>query len=145
MYLHDIIAEEATLSFTTEPTTQKSEGIRDEGHLFITSILQKVLSVKSEVQKTGDATYDMEKMIGLVGKLKDSLFEQFSESEKKYLSFVEKILNEDCKARKEHTDNIRLGYSNTLEGFYYPIRRGHVAHYTYKGHRFDRCPLTFNL
>lgn len=54
MYLHDIIAEEATLSFTTEPTTQKSEGIRDEGHLFITSILQKVLSVKTEVQKTGD-------------------------------------------------------------------------------------------
>ncbi len=128
MYLHDIIAEEATLSFTTEPTTQKSEGIRDEGHLFITSILQKVLSVKSEIQKNGDATYDMEKKIGLVGKLKDSLFGQFSESEKKYLDFVEKILNEDCKQRKERTDNILLGYSNTLEGFYYPIRRGHVAY-----------------
>jgi len=45
MYLHDIIAEEATLSFNTEPTTQKSEVIRDEGHLFITGILPKVLSV----------------------------------------------------------------------------------------------------
>lgn len=50
MYLHDIIAEEATLSFNTEPTTQKGEGIRDKGHLFITSILQNALSVKSDAE-----------------------------------------------------------------------------------------------
>ena len=51
MYLHDVITEKATLSFTTEPTAQDGEGIRDKGHLFITSILQKALSVKGETSK----------------------------------------------------------------------------------------------
>ena len=46
MYLHDVITEKATLSFTTEPTAQDGEGIRDKGHLFITSILQNALIVK---------------------------------------------------------------------------------------------------
>ena len=45
MYLHDVITEKATLSFNTEPTTKNSEGIRDKGHLYITSILQKALKV----------------------------------------------------------------------------------------------------
>ena len=48
MYLHDVITEKATTSFTTEPTTHKGEGIRDEGHLFITSILQKALNVNND-------------------------------------------------------------------------------------------------
>ena len=51
MYLHDVITEKATLSFTTEPTT-KSEGIRDKGHLFITNILQNALNVNPSDEKT---------------------------------------------------------------------------------------------
>ena len=51
MYLHDVIREEATLSFTTEPTAKNGEGIRDEGHLFITSVLQNALKVNREPQK----------------------------------------------------------------------------------------------
>ena len=45
MYMHDVITEKATLSFTTEPTAQNGEGIRDKGHLFITSILQNALKI----------------------------------------------------------------------------------------------------
>lgn len=51
LYLHDVITEEATLSFTTEPTTENGEGIRDKGHLFITSILKKALNVKLKAKK----------------------------------------------------------------------------------------------
>ena len=50
-YLHDVITEKATLSFNTEPTTQRSEGIRDNGHLYITSILQKALNVNHPAEK----------------------------------------------------------------------------------------------
>ncbi|MBR3894484.1 MAG: hypothetical protein IKJ35_04985 [Clostridia bacterium] len=58
MYLHDVITEKATLSFTTEPTTQNGEGIRDKGHLFITSILQKALNVKPfEKNSDGNVRY----------------------------------------------------------------------------------------
>jgi len=42
---NDVITEKATLSFNTEPATENSEGIRDKGHLFITSILQNALKV----------------------------------------------------------------------------------------------------
>ena len=45
MYLHDVITEKATLSLSNGANRQNSEGIRDEGHLFITSILQKRLNV----------------------------------------------------------------------------------------------------
>ena len=48
VYLHDVITEKATLSFNTEPATENGEGIRDKGHLFITSILQNALNVNRE-------------------------------------------------------------------------------------------------
>ena len=50
MYLHDVITEKATLSLTNGANRQNGEGIRDEGHLFITSILQKRLSVNTSEQ-----------------------------------------------------------------------------------------------
>lgn len=46
VYMHDVVKETAISSFNTEPTTQKSEGIRDRDHRFMTIILQEALSVK---------------------------------------------------------------------------------------------------
>ena len=40
-----VVTEKATLSLSNGANRQNSEGIRDEGHLFITSILQKRLNV----------------------------------------------------------------------------------------------------
>ena len=45
------LKEEATLSFTTEPTATGGEGIRDKGYLFMTSILKKALFVKGNFEK----------------------------------------------------------------------------------------------
>lgn len=52
MYLHDVITEKATSSFSNGANHQDGEGIRDEGHLFITSILQKRLSVNITSKNT---------------------------------------------------------------------------------------------
>ena len=70
---------------------------------------------------------ELDRLQGLVGKLQNTLYSQFSEKEKQYIAVIERILNHDCKQRKHNTDILRLGYSNTVEDYYYPIRRGHLA------------------
>ena len=60
MYLHDVITEKATLSFTTEPTADLGEGIRDKSHLFITSILQNALNVnRQNKNKSGKSQFSL--------------------------------------------------------------------------------------
>ncbi len=51
--------------------------------------------------------------------------EGLGEEYMEYVGLVESIL-EDCRRRKERTDNIRLGSSNVEEGFYFPIRHFNV-------------------
>ena len=53
--------------------------------------------------------------------------EQFTETEKEYISIIEKLFNEDCKQAKRDTDTLLRGYSNALESYYVPIRRGTIA------------------
>ena len=60
MYLHDVITEKATLSFNTEPTTENGEGIRDKGHLYITSILQNALKVNTLDEKNTKKAFESE-------------------------------------------------------------------------------------
>ena len=56
MYLHDVIAEKATSSFSNGANHQNSEGIRDESHLFITSLLQKALNVNDNLKNSQEET-----------------------------------------------------------------------------------------
>lgn len=60
-------------------------------------------------------------------KVRAELADRFTETEKEYISIVEKIFNEDCKEAKKKTDILRRGYTNVLEGYYVPIRRDGVA------------------
>ena len=69
MYLHDVITEKATLSFNTEPTVDNDEGIRDKGHLYITSILQKALKVNSNERNSR-----FPKKMALVGRILKNLY-----------------------------------------------------------------------
>ena len=84
MYLHDVIAEEATSSFTTEPTARKGEGIRDEGHLFITSILQKALNVNIQQKNNSENGYST---------VKAAIVAQYGEDVVKYIEQVVRDLN----------------------------------------------------
>ena len=52
MYVHHVITEKATVSFTNGANRQSGEGIRDNGHLFITSILPNALNINPSSEKT---------------------------------------------------------------------------------------------
>lgn len=58
---------------------------------------------------------------------RDELWKGFSDKERAYIQMAEKIFNGECKTRKARTDEVRLGYSNVSEDYYFPIRRGHLA------------------
>lgn len=60
--------------------------------------------------------------------MQNVLAKQFNESEKQYISIVEKIFNEDCKQAKSATDMKRMGYTNISEDYYVPIRRASIAY-----------------
>lgn len=88
MYLHDIITEKATSSFNTEPAAQKSEGIRDEGHLFITSILQKALNVNDSNQNNSTVKKSKE-----ASSLKAVIKDKYGEEAVRYIEQFLRDLN----------------------------------------------------
>ena len=78
MYLHDVITEKATLSFTTEPTAKNGEGIRDKSHLFITSILQEALNVNRFSENNSVSTEGQQRRVKIFdGELSEKGKENF--------------------------------------------------------------------
>ena len=50
-----------------------------------------------------------------------------SDEDLKYIGIIEKTLNGRCKELKTSRDMERLGFSNTISGYYYPIVRAMIA------------------
>lgn len=59
---------------------------------------------------------------------REALYQQFTDEEKQFIKIAEKIFGEDCKNAKHETDMIRMGFSNTIEGYYFPIARAYISH-----------------
>lgn len=55
------------------------------------------------------------------------LAEGFNENEFEYIAIVEKIFNEYCKKAKMETDEKTKGYTNVIDGYYFPIARYGIA------------------
>lgn len=68
-----------------------------------------------------------EALFGGRQKLQNELYKQFNETDKAFISLCEQMFNERCKQLKNKTDLETQGYSNTIDGYYYPIRRAFVA------------------
>ena len=62
-----------------------------------------------------------------IDKMQADIWEQLSEADRAYIGIVYKLLNQDCKKLKSDTDLARMGYTNALEDFYFPIRRANLA------------------
>ena len=59
--------------------------------------------------------------------MQKALYDQFSDTDKAFIELAENIFNTRCKELKYKTDIETKGYSNTVDGYYYPIRRAFVA------------------
>lgn len=72
------------------------------------------------------------------------LYDQFTDAEKQFISIAERIFNEDCKNAKREVDMKRKGFSNALEDYYVPIRRGNIAKSVDAGTFFDEMNRASN-
>lgn len=55
------------------------------------------------------------------------LWEEFTKEDKELIRISEELFNGQCKQLKHDTDMNTKGYSNTVDGYYYPIKRAFVA------------------
>ncbi len=55
------------------------------------------------------------------------LWDEFSKEDKEFIGIAEALFNGRCKQLKHDTDMNTKGYSNTVDGYYYPIKRAFVA------------------
>ncbi len=55
------------------------------------------------------------------------LWDEFSTEDREFIGIAEEIFNGKCKQLKHDTDMSTKGYSNTVDGYYYPIKRAFVA------------------
>lgn len=62
-----------------------------------------------------------------IDEMQADIWEQLSEADRAYIGIVYKLLNQDCKKLKSDTDLARMGYTNAIEDFYFPIRRANLA------------------
>lgn len=76
---------------------------------------------------TTEADLTLVELVELAKAEQETLYKQFSEVEKEYISIAERIFNEQCKEAKRKTDMVRMGYSNVLEGYYIPIKRAYMT------------------
>lgn len=137
MYLHDVITEKATSSFSNGANHQNGEGIRDEGHLFITSVLQKALNVKGNIKKSQKASPSTDDRItisrGELAKLKANYEGEKQFNKKDIQNALGKVEALKVLSRKEKNElvtklfqgyNIRLdseGYERFSELMYHKI------------------------
>ncbi len=57
----------------------------------------------------------------------DAIKEKMIDADRELLSIIEKSMNGELREMKRTTDLERLGFSNVMEGFYFPIKRADTA------------------
>lgn len=58
--------------------------------------------------------------------IQKALKEQFTATDLEYIALVENAY-EECKKLKQKRDETKLGFSNVIDGYYYPIKRAFIA------------------
>lgn len=119
----EITKANALSLYMTLKRKQALKGMAHSGFLFV----ENGKDVRIPGFLGTDVEITDETIEGIADIIKDRLFSQFSEADKKYISIIEKALNEDCKLAKYAVDMRRQGYSNVLDDYYFPIRRAHIA------------------
>ena len=79
-----------------------------------------------------------------IAELQAELKGQMTEQDDAFVKVIDQIMNNDCRDLKRATDEERMGYSNALEDFYYPIKRGDTAQNVDRNSFFDEMSRVTN-
>lgn len=82
-------------------------------------------TVTSDTFKTEDMTID--ELRAAVKPTMDAIKEKMTDADRELLSIIEKSMNGTLRELKRATDLERLGFSNVMQGFYFPIKRAGTA------------------
>ena len=144
----EMTAGQAMLYYMTLNREQAQAGLAKSGFAYRdgdkTVRVPGFLSTENMDAATQERVFQLENLKPYVKTEQAKLYDQFTDAEKKFISIAEKIFNEDCKDAKRKTDMLRKGFSNALESYYVPIRRGNIAKSVDSGSFFDEISRASN-
>ena len=118
----DIPIDAAMSLYMTMKREQAQEGLAKSGFFYKDG--KKEIEVSAYTAK--DVKSPEELLIATQMKQKE-LYDQFSEKDREFIAIAEEIFNKHCKKLKHDVDMRTKGFSNTVDGYYYPIKREFVA------------------
>ena len=74
-----------------------------------------------------DAVYTKQEIEDYIARERKKIENLLSDTDKQYISILEKVYNEDAKRLKSDRDIQRFGMTNATNDYYYPIRRANAA------------------
>ena len=103
-------------------------GQRVEVDGFLSRIQERIGS-ELGIKKSPDGAWKIteEQMKAAVESEIAEIKKQLTEEDLQFVGIIERTLNGKCKELKQARDKERLGYSNTISGYYYPIVRAMIA------------------
>lgn len=114
--------------------------VKSGATLFVDGKSQELAELLKEDGEITDAEIET-----LVEEMRSKLRDSFTKEDLAFIETMEKILNEDCSKLKVDTDEARLGYSNVMEKYYFPLMRADVARTVDKESFFDGVNRVSNL
>ena len=93
------------------------------------SRIQARIGSELGIKKSPDGVWEIteEQMKAAVESEIAEIKKQLTEEDLQFVGIIERTLNGKCKELKQARDMERLGYSNTISGYYYPIVRAMIA------------------
>ena len=145
----EMTSAQAMLYYMTLNRKQALAGLAKSGFAYIDDNNKTVrvpgfLKTEGMDTATLEQVFQLENLTPAAKAEQAKIYDQLTAAEKQYISLAEKIFNEDCKNAKREMDMRRKGFSNALEDYYVPIRRGNIAKSVDAGTFFDEMNRASN-
>ena len=118
----ELPADIALSLYMTAKREQAQAGLVISGFKYEPLKGDEPLSLPGNPQKNSYSEVQLE-----AERIQKLLYDEFSKEDKQFIKIAEELFNGECKRLKHDTDMDTKGYTNTVDGYYYPIKRAFVA------------------
>ncbi|MBO5110533.1 MAG: hypothetical protein J6D21_07440 [Clostridia bacterium] len=150
IHLHgeDMPVADAMSLYLSLNREQAMKGLLENGYCFKDDdpkqTVRRVFGLTGGENVTDENGQVFPKYRKMIESLQAEIWDQLSKGDQAYMGIVVKLMGDDCKKLKRSTDILRMGYSNAVESFYYPIRRAYTAQNADKQTFFDEVNRVSN-